>query len=168
MVFIEADLSIEPKDSNFKTLDNIKLSCRATLRTPHVKRKNSKNHLYQRHQKPTISWYKENDLIKPDQTALNETSPRKLEIQTTLDRVEHLLTSTLLISNANIEDSGKYRCIYENIQEQTVIKVTNQGKLMMFYFLLFQSYNFYVFKNMRIRNILYPDWKPAIRHHMFQ
>jgi hypothetical protein len=81
--------------------------------------------MYQRHQKPTINWYKENELIKIDR----ENQTKKYEIHSHHDRAEHLLSSTLFIHNARIEDSGRYRCLYENIQEQTVISVHGARKL---------------------------------------
>jgi hypothetical protein len=42
---------------------------------------------------------------------------------TTQDKNDHLLRSVLILNNATPEDSGKYRCIYDNIQEQVEVKV---------------------------------------------
>ncbi len=128
-------MSIDPKDAKFTPDENIALTCKTTLRLPNnnTKRKNNKHHhLFQRNHKPTISWYKENELIKEEITSNNNqnntNSIKKHEIHTTHERMSHFLTSTLLIHDAKVEDSGKYRCIYENIQEQAVVTVSSPSK----------------------------------------
>lgn len=112
------DLSIEPKKANFHTFSNIEITCQATLRMP-TRRKYARKHL--RHHRPFMSWYKENELIRDNH---NVTQEKKYQIHT--ERVDRMLKSTLKINDANIRDSGKYRCIYENIQEHAVIGVSNE------------------------------------------
>lgn len=53
---------------------------------------------------------------------------RKIEIETKLDTNEQTLNSILTINHAREDDSGKYRCIYDNIQEQINVKVINDRK----------------------------------------
>lgn len=58
---------------------------------------------------------------------------QKIEIDTRQDQTENQLNSVLTIYNAKVDDSGKYRCIYDNIQEQVNVKVIYDCK----YFLIF-------------------------------
>lgn len=76
-----------------------------------------------RQQRPHISWYKENDLLKNDH---NASATQKIKIHT--ERYENKLRSKLTIRNANVIDSGKYRCIFENIQEHSIIKISDGGE----------------------------------------
>jgi hypothetical protein len=55
----------------------------------------------------------------------------KFEIETKQDSHEQHLNSVLTIHDARVDDSGRYRCIYDNIQESVQVKVFNDGK---FYF----------------------------------
>lgn len=143
------DLVIEPKEASFKVNDKIVIKCKATLKSHH---KNGMNKAYtfnninhttnphhQRHQrmhKPNIYWYKENEILKdtdlnrnkirhdPSQNQQSEYfDDNKIEIDTKQDLDENLLNSVLTINNAKINDSGNYRCIYDNIQEQVTVKV---------------------------------------------
>jgi len=98
------------------------------------------NH-HQRHQrmhKPNIYWYKGNEILKDTDTHRNKlrhepslkeinkdlVDNRKIEIETNHDFGDNLLNSVLTISNAKVNDSGKYRCIYDNIQEQVTVHVS--------------------------------------------
>lgn len=111
------DLSIEPKKATFQTSEVIKITCQATLRIPNTRRKYARKHL--RQHRPFMSWYKGNEIIKADHT--NSTKLKKHEIQT--ERFEFTFKSHLTIHDANPKDSGKYRCIFENIQEHAMISV---------------------------------------------
>jgi hypothetical protein len=100
---------------------------------------NHTNLRHQRHQNAHISniyWYKENEILKD--TDLNRNKIRhdpsqnqqseyfdnnKIEIDTQQDLDENLLNSVLTINNAKVNDSGNYRCLYDNIQEQVSVKV---------------------------------------------
>ena len=139
--FLKADLTIEPKDgTNYKLDDKIVLKCRATMRTLH---KTPSLHLiHQRQSKSSILWYKENEIIKSssppststdipnddDEEEKSRNSEHKIEIETKLDNNEQTLNSILTIYKARETDSGKYRCIYDNIQENVQIKVINDRK----------------------------------------
>lgn len=122
-----ADLVIEPREGNYKIDEKIVIKCKATLK---YHQKNS-HQLNQRHQKPNIHWYKENEIIKStnSRSTIND---QKIEIDTRQDIDENLLNSVLTIHNAKVDDSGKYRCIYDNIQEQVNVKVIYDCKLMFF------------------------------------
>ena len=98
------------------------------------------NSFHQRHQrmhKPNIYWYKGNEILKdtdahrnklrhePSQKEKSDLDEnRKIEIETNHDYSDNLLNSVLTISNAKVNDSGKYRCIYDNIQEQVTVHVS--------------------------------------------
>lgn len=116
------DLTIEPKTGNFKVDNEIEISCQATVRG-HNRRHRSRKH---RHHRPTISWYKENDLLKNDGGNNNSSEPRKYSIHN--ERVDMIFKSTLKVHDATKEDSGKYRCIFENIQEHAAVKVYTEGE----------------------------------------
>ena len=66
-------------------------------------------------------WYRDNEIIK----ATTGEQGHKIEIETKLDNNEQTLNSILTVNSAKIEDSGKYRCIYDSTQEQINIKVIN-------------------------------------------
>jgi hypothetical protein len=120
-------LTIEPKDGNFKIDDKIVLKCKATMGTPH---KTQSSHLInQRQSKSSILWYRENEIIK----ATSGEQGHKIEIETKLDNKEQTLNSILTVNSAKVEDSGKYRCIYDNTQEQINIKVINDCELLYIY-----------------------------------
>ena len=51
-----------------------------------------------------------------------------VEIMTQTDENEHNLHSVLTINKAKLADSGKYRCVYDDIQEQVQVKVAYQRK----------------------------------------
>jgi hypothetical protein len=102
---------------------------------------NNNHHHHQRHQrmhKPNIYWYKGNEILKDTDTHRNKlrhepslkeinkdlVDNRKIEIETNHDFGDNLLNSVLTISNAKVNDSGKYRCIYDNIQEQVTVHVS--------------------------------------------
>jgi hypothetical protein len=130
--FLIADLVIEPKDAQFKIDEKIVLKCRTTLR--HHKRNGEQSHLkQQRQQRPSIHWYKDNEPIRGTSLYRNDDpSMRKIDIETKQEGEDNLLNSVLVIHNARIEDSGKYKCVYENIQEQVTVKVNYDCKLMLF------------------------------------
>ena len=143
---------IEPKEGNFKVNDKIVIKCKATLKSTHKNSHKvnkayslssnsnssiSMNHRHQRMHKPNIYWYKENEILKDTDSnrnkirhepQQNENSDyfenRKIEIETKHDFHDNLLNSVLTISNAKLNDSGLYRCIYDNIQEQVTIHVS--------------------------------------------
>lgn len=165
---LKADLTIEPKEGgNYKLDDKIVLKCRATMRTLH---KTPSLHLiHQRQSKSSILWYKENEILKSSvrrTTATADDEPsssshdqetaatnnddsqqqHKIEIETKLDNNEQTLNSILTISHAREADSGKYRCIYDNIQENVQIRVTNDRKLI-FVFVSKYCFWFQILKN---------------------
>lgn len=78
---------------------------------------------------------------------------RKFEIETKLDNNEQTLNSILTINHAREEDSGKYRCIYDNIQEQINIRVVNDSEY--FYrYRIFPSYTYFnLSRSIKITNI---------------
>lgn len=116
---------IEPRQGSFRQDDKIVIKCRATL-----KYQPKMNHnLNQRQQKPNIHWYKENEIIKTTSSRSISQELPKIEIDTQQDQDENLLNSVLTINNAKIDDSGKYKCIYDNIQEQVDVKVIYDCKL---------------------------------------
>lgn len=110
-----------------------------------------KMHRHHRMSKPaTIYWYKENDILKEVDSSLIKNKLRhdsshqlnvnnlpqrhhhqhKLNILTEHDLDDNLLKSVLTIENAKASDSGKYKCVYENIQEQVTVHVRrNLGKI---------------------------------------
>lgn len=171
-------MTIEPKEGgNYKLDDKIVLKCRATMRTLH---KTPSLHLiHQRQSKSSILWYKENEILKSsvrrttataddepssssqdqETSASNndENQQHKIEIETKLDNNEQTLNSILTISHARETDSGKYRCIYDNIQENVQIRVINDRKLI--FVCLFRVKNFklnyflFIFR-LRIQEIL--------------
>ncbi len=53
----------------------------------------------------------------------------KFEIETKQDSHEQHLNSVLTIHDARVDDSGRYRCIYDNIQESVQVKVFNDGRV---------------------------------------
>lgn len=122
----KADLSIEPKEGNYKVSDKIVLKCRTTMRSLH--KSQSMHLIHQRQSKSSILWYKENEIIKSTSGRSESPELHKVEIETKLDNNEQTLNSILTINNAQESDSGKYRCIYDNIQENIQIKVTNDRK----------------------------------------
>ena len=90
----------------------------------------------------SIFWYKENEIIKmtspmtlvktklrQDQSVMSppqikaHNNKHKLHILTEHDLSANLLKSVLTIENAKASDSGKYKCVYENIQEQVTVNV---------------------------------------------
>ena len=111
------DLSIEPKTGGFKAGSTIEISCQATMRS---QKQRAKKH---RHHRATISWYKENEMLKNDG---NSSEPSKYNIHS--ERVEMMFRSTLKVNDVTTDDSGKYRCIFENIQEHATIKVYKQSE----------------------------------------
>lgn len=135
-----ADLVVEPRDATFKIDEKIRLTCRTTLRSSHQK-KHHHAHQATRQQRPGILWYKDNEPIRsssssyrssssPDGVAVAavDQSDRQIEIETKQEEEDNgdealLLNSVLTIHNARIDDAGKYKCIYENIQEQVTVKV---------------------------------------------
>ena len=140
---------IEPKEGNFKIDDKIVIKCKATLKSHHRSvingRHGASNHtLNQRQHKPSIYWYKENEILRnqdsnknkirhdPEQNKIDETHAHKINIETKQDADENILNSVLTISNAKLDDSGKYRCIYDNIQEQVTVKVIYDCKFLSF------------------------------------
>jgi len=134
-------LTIEPKEGNFRKDETIVIKCKATLKSHHrSNNQHSKNNLNQRQQKPHINWYKDNEIIKSSPTQKrredthhnneNNQTVRKIEIQTKQDNNQHYLDSVLIIQKANSDDSGKYRCIYDNIQEQITVKVVHDRKFL--------------------------------------
>ena len=121
LIFI-ADLVVEPRNPQFKLDEKIVLRCRTTLK--HHKSNGNHHNLNQRQPRPNIHWYKDNELIRS--TSLyrdDDPNMRKIGIETKQEGEENLLNSVLTIHNARIEDSGNYKCIYENIQEQVSVKV---------------------------------------------
>lgn len=71
-----------------------------------------------------------------DQKQLQQQHKHTIEIETKLDTNEQTLNSILTINHAREDDSGKYRCIYDNIQENVQIKVINDRKSTLFVLLL--------------------------------
>ena len=57
------------------------------------------------------------------QNKSHSNSKHKLHILTEHDLGENLLRSVLTIENAKASDSGKYKCVYENTQEQVTVNV---------------------------------------------
>jgi hypothetical protein len=133
---------IEPKDAQFKIDEKIVLKCRTTLRTHKPSERQSHN-LKQRQPRPNIHWYKDNEPIRSTSLYRNsnneDPSMRKIDIETKQEGEDNLLNSVLVIHNARIEDSGKYKCIYENIQEQVTVKVIYDCKRNFFYTFLSKS-----------------------------
>lgn len=136
------DLVIEPKEGNFKVDEKIVIKCKATMKSNpkhsnNNNNKNSRHQMNQRHQRSTIHWYKDDEIIKvnhennkrnkldPDQSKQMQENNKKFEIETKNDNHDHYLNSVLTINDAKLDDSGRYRCIYENIQESVTIKVFN-------------------------------------------
>ncbi len=130
---------IEPREGHFKIDETIVIKCKATLKSAHKSGKvnsnnNNKHHLNQRQQRPVIHWYKDDEVIKTgNDNKRNKLDPNdqakmanhKIEIETRQDSHEHHLNSVLTIHNAKLDDSGKYRCIYDSVQESVTVKVFN-------------------------------------------
>lgn len=121
-MFIKADLTIEPKEGDFKLDDKVIIKCKVTVK-PTIMKGPNQHLIHQRHPKPSIFWYKENDALKS-----NPSDARKIEIDTKYENSEQVLASYLIIYNARYEDTGKYRCTYDNMQEQVNVKVNNDCK----------------------------------------
>jgi hypothetical protein len=125
-------LVIEPRDATFKVDDKIVLKCKTTVRHHHTNGGHSKqlHNLKQRQPRPNIHWYKDNELVRPTSSLHRSDDPsaRKVDVETRQEGEDNLLNSVLTVHNARIEDSGKYKCIYENIQEQVAVKVVHDCK----------------------------------------
>ena len=142
---------IEPKEGNFRIDDKIVIKCKATLKSHHkslINGRHGTNHtLNQRQHKSSIYWYKENEILRnqdsnknkirhdPEQNKIDENYAHKIQIETKQDSEENILNSILTINNAKLDDSGKYRCIYDNIQEQVTVKVIYDCKFLILLFI---------------------------------
>ena len=124
----KANLMIEPKKGHFKKDEDIMIKCQTVMKSSHHNGKGNTAHLKQRQQRPTINWYKDNEMITSDSNHKNHSAPR-VEIISSHDNTAHLLKSSLLIRSARLEDSGKYMCTYENIQEQVSVRISIDRKI---------------------------------------
>lgn len=88
---------------------------------------------------PSINWYKENEILQP--------VSNRTDIRTEIDNGHHNLHSVLTIYHSKIEDSGKYRCVYDDIQEQVDVRVSNyESKFILFFIFYFIFFiNKYIF-----------------------
>ena len=158
---LKADLIVEPKEANYKQNEKIVIKCSATPKPIQKRnrqtsiRKNfvldfnynipSRQH---RMPRPHIYWFKDNEILKDTDLSKNKIrqdssqtrqlshlNQRKINITTSQDLNENSLNSVLTIENANVNDSGKYKCIYENIHEQVTVNV--RRTIRKIYFILF-------------------------------
>ena len=113
-----AEIIVEPKEANIAPHQKISINCKATVKFHH-------HHKNQRHPKPVLNWYKENELVK---NVYNPNDNHKIEITNVQNQDNHSLNSMLIIYNAKQEDSGKYTCSYENYKEQTTVLVINDDE----------------------------------------
>jgi len=130
-----ADLTIEPSAGNFKTSEKIVITCQVTLRHLSPRRKYARKHLRQPH-RPYMAWYKDTPMgikehIKADHNETNN-ELRKHEIHT--ERQGLVFKSFLTINDANPQDSGQYRCIFEHYHQAATIKVSSGGLLFLIFF----------------------------------
>ena len=107
-----------------------------SLNRGHQKDEQMRHH---RTNKPIIYWYKENEILKETDSVRNKPrheaqiylkkltsdSNRQVKIVTKHDLNDSVLNSVLTINHAKLEDSGNYRCMFNNIQEQVTVNVLN-------------------------------------------
>ncbi len=124
---------VEPKEGFFKTNDKIILKCQTTLRSGYTGRSQNGQ---KRHQRANIHWYKDNELIRTTSLYRDKENvhrgARKFDIDVKQDENGSQLSSVLTINNAKAEDSGKYKCVYDNIHENANIKVLKECKYCFF------------------------------------
>lgn len=123
---VRPDLTITPKDEEFRTSDKIMITCKVTLRHKSPRSKYARNkHLRQPH-RPYMGWYK--DTPQGHKEHINAeyndtTQSRKHEIHT--ERTGLVFKSHLTIFDANPKDSGQYRCIFEHFHQATTVRVSS-------------------------------------------
>lgn len=127
-IYCKADLTIEPKEATFGTSSKIQITCQVTLRHTSPRLKYARKHLRQPH-RPYMAWYKDTPQGYKEHinAAHNETGIKKHEIHT--ERKGLVFRSHLTIHDANPEDSGRYRCIFEHFHQSATIRVSNGRKL---------------------------------------
>ena len=115
----------------FKLNEKLIIECKATMKMDDrkqtanlrsVKSANKHNHNenieeIDKNKMPSINWYKETEMLQP--------VSNRTDITTEVDNGHHNLHSVLTIHHSKIEDCGKYRCVYDDIQEQVDVRVSN-------------------------------------------
>ncbi len=76
-----------------------------------------------------VKWFKDDRYLKADQEEFNNNFIDKSFVEVNTKLVNgNMLYSELKIYNINYRDSAVYKCLYEGVQEKSIVTVLNQSK----------------------------------------